>query len=233
MKYLIGLLLGMIAGVALVGAAIYWNPFAGLSAVSPLAMSTDMVELNFSAVPEKSIAWIDNGDSAWPPHPQKVQELWEPAIKDTVVLVTRLTDSRGQPAGFGIKFSTGAESARLMNGELLVNSVWHVWLSGQGGLLIEQTENEWPWLRDVVIPAKWSGGNDWRGTWFGMLTVGPGALGSGRVIAGSGPLAGAEGEAVEARRASAWSASSGPVAMDGSLTVVLSDHNTAGASEPR
>ncbi|MEX0708646.1 MAG: hypothetical protein WD078_11835 [Woeseia sp.] len=233
MKYFVGLLLGMIVGVAIFGAAIYWNPFVGRSSVSPLALSTDMVELTFSEVPEKSIAWIDNGDSAWPPHPQKVQELWEPAIADTVVLVTRLNDSRGQPAGFGIKFSTGAESARLMNGEVLVNSVWHVWLSGQGGLLIEQTENEWPWLRDVVIPARWSTSNHWRGTWFGILTVGPSALGSGRVTAGSGRFSGAEGEAVEARRASAYSATSGPAAVDGSLTVVLSDRSAADEVMPQ
>lgn len=229
MKYIVGLLLGMITGAALFGAAIYWNPFVGHSSVSPLALSPDMVELNFTAVPDKSIAWIGNGDSAWPSHPQKVQELWEPAIEDTVVLVTRFTDSRGEPAGFGVKFSTGAESARLMNGEVLVNSVWHLWLSGQGGLLIEQTENEWPWLRDIVIPAKWSTSDDWRGTWFGILTVGPGALGSGRVTAGSGALSGAVGEAVEARRASAWSAQSGPVAVDGSLTLVLPDRDAAGA----
>ncbi|MEX1266585.1 MAG: hypothetical protein WEA08_06655, partial [Woeseia sp.] len=142
-------------------------------------------------------------------------------------------DSRGQPAGFGIKFSTGAESARLMNGEVLVNSVWHVWLSGQGGLLIEQTENEWPWLRDVVIPARWSTSNHWRGTWFGILTVGPSALGSGRVTAGSGRFSGAEGEAVEARRASAYSATSGPAAVDGSLTVVLSDRSAADEDVPQ
>jgi len=229
MKYFVGLLLGMVAGAVLFGAAIYWNPFVGRSSVSPLALSTDMVELNFTAVPERSIAWINNGDSAWPPHPQKVQALWEPAIVDTVVLVTRLHDSRGQSAGFGIKFSTGAESSRLMNGEVLVNSVWHVWLSGQGGLLIEQVENEWPWLRDVVIPASWRTSNDWRGTWFGILTVGPGALGSGRVTGGSGWFSDAEGEAVEARRASAYSAARGPVAVDGSLTVVLSDPSAADA----
>lgn len=217
MKYVYGIIAGMSVGALLFAALLYWNPFAGRDAVSPLAVASGrLLELKYSLAAVDSIAYVNDGRSSSAPHPEKIQQLWEPTVNDTTVLVAMLSDARGAPAGIGVKFSTGSEASRLLNAEVLVDSVWHVWLADRGGMLIQQTENRWPWLRDVVIPATLSSGDSWRGNWYGILTSGPNALGTGVVSAG-----GINGEAVEAIKANAYSADRGPVDVEGSLTIVL------------
>ena len=107
---------------------------------------------------------------------------------------------------------------------------WHVYVPGRGTMLVDQVENYWAYLRDIVVPARWSTGNSWKGTFFSILTEGPGALGTGRVSGGSGRYAGMSSEAVESLTARAYSSDLGPVSMDGSLTIVLSPRSV-GANE--
>ncbi len=109
----------------------------------------------------------------------------------------------------------------MIKGEALVNSVWHVYLPGQGTFLIDQTENYWSYLRDVVIPARWSSGDNWRGTFHRIMTNGPGSLGSGRLTGGSGLFAGVDGESIESITARGYSAVTGPVSMSGNLTIAI------------
>jgi hypothetical protein len=135
------------------------------------------------------------------------------------VLLTVLTDSRNNPAGIGIKFSSESERTRLINGEALVDSAWHIHLVERGSLFVEQTENYWNFLRKIVLPAYWSSANHWKGVWNGNMTVGPGALGTAAVTGGTGEFAGLVSEAVEAINASAYSVAQGPVAMEGRLII--------------
>ena len=88
-------------------------------------------------------------------------------------------------------------------------------------MLIEQSENHWSFIREVVIPAHWSAGENWRGTWHGTISDGPGALGTGRVFGSSGRFAGLEADAIETLTAKAYSADVGPVAMEGQLTIEM------------
>lgn len=220
MKYVVGLLAGMITGAALLAAALYWNPFAGRSTVSPLAVAGgDLFELGYSLSSSDAIAYVDDGDSGNALNPGNIQELWEPTVNDTTVRVVVLRNSQGAVVGIGVKFATRSEQSRLLNAEVLVDSVWHIRLADGGTMLVEQTENRWAWLRDVVLPGSF--GDGWRGTWYDILTTGPNALGTGSVTGGSGPLNGIEGEAVEAWRAAAWSAEAGPIDVDGILTLSL------------
>ena len=222
MKYAISLVIGMILGVTLFVLGLYYNPFVGNPSVSPLAVSDlDMVDLSYSLVASDSIAFTNNGESHVKPHPAKVLQLWEPTVDRTRGLVTVLTDSRGEPAGLGVKFSSDSEDTALLDGAVLVNSVWHIYLPGRGTFLVDQTENFWPYLRDIVIPARLSSGDNWRGSWYGIMSVGPGALGTARVTANTGPFIGSEAEAVESIAARAYSSNSGPVGMSGSLTIAL------------
>ena len=145
--------------------------------------------------------------------------MWEAPIRLSEVLVTVVTDSRNNPAGIGIKFSSDSEKSRLINGEALVDSAWHIHLVERGSLFVEQTENYWNFLRKIVLPAYWSSANHWKGAWNGNMTVGPGALGTAAVSGGTGEFAGLESEAVEAVSASAYSVSQGPVSMEGRLTI--------------
>lgn len=222
MKYLITLLVGMVFGVVVFVLLLYYNPFAANPSVSPLAVSElDLADFSYSLVARDSIAFTNDGESRVQPHPAKVLQLWEPAVKKTRAFVTVLTDSRGQPTGLGVKFSSDSETTRLINAEVMVDSVWHIYSPEYGTFFVDQTENFWPYLHDIVVPARFSGGDSWRGSWYRITTAGPGALGIARVTGGSGDFADTEAEAVESITASAYSAITGPVAMTGNLTIAI------------
>ena len=227
MKYLVSLLLGMVAGAALFAFGMYNNPFTGQPTVSPLAVTSERVlDLNYSAVPAEAILFTDHGESIVSPSPERVNELWEPSVHETRILVTTLNDSRGG-TGVGIKFSSDSESSALLRGEALVNSVWHVYIPTQGTFLIDQTENYWSYIRDIVIPARFSSGDSWRGSFHRITTSGPGSLGTARVTGGSGYFAGVQSESIESITATGYSAVSGPVSMDGSLAIAIPERIAA------
>ncbi|MDE0753439.1 MAG: hypothetical protein OSB26_02175 [Woeseiaceae bacterium] len=230
MKYLISLLVGTLLGATLFLLGLYYNPFVGQASVSPLAVSdTPVIDLIYSAVPGESILYTNNGESTIAPFPDRVGELWEPAIVDTSAWVTELRSSRGEWVGIGIKFSSPSEQTRIVHGEAMANSVWHIYLPEKGTFLIDQTENYWTYLRDVVIPAYWSSSDNWRGTYHSIMTNGPGSLGTARLTCGSGMYADLISEAVESRTARGYSSTVGPISMSGSLSVAISNTEVVNA----
>ena len=222
MKYLIALVLGIAAGAGIAVALLYFNPFTSNASLSPLSISDgQQYILNYSAVPEDAIVYTNDGESQIDPHPEKVLQLWEPPIRQTEALITTLRDARGISAGLGIKFSSNSERTRILNGEALIDSTWYIYLPERGSLLVSQQENYWDYLRDVVVPARMSSGDNWKGNWHGRITNGPGPLGTARVHGGSGTFEGLEFEAIETLSAKAYSAEIGPVVLDGQLTIEL------------
>jgi hypothetical protein len=147
-------------------------------------------------------------------------------------MVTVLRDSRNQPAAIGIKFSSRSESTRILNGKAIIDSAWHIYYPGRGSLFVEQQENYWSYLREIVIPAYRSSGDNWRGNWSGTVTSGPGALGTARVYGGSGEFADLETDGVESLLAKAYSVKHGPVAVDGELAVELPAPTPRATSDP-
>lgn len=231
-KYVAGLVLGIMLGALAAATLLYFNPLAARNPLSPLSVSNnEILSLGYSAVPTDSIVYTNNGETRVQPHPEKIRELWEAPIRHSEVLVTVVTDSRNDPAGIGIKFSSDSESTRIINGEALVDSAWHIHLVERGSLFVEQTENYWNFLRQIVLPAYWSSAKHWKGIWIGNMTVGPGALGTAAVYGGTGEFAGLESEAVEAITASAYSVSQGPVAIDGRLTIDITGNIELTASD--
>jgi len=221
MKYVFSLLTGALLGALLFSVALYYNPFAGQVTISPLSVTQDrVINLSYSAVASEGILYTDAGDSIIATHPDRVADLWELAIIDTRIFVTTLRSARGEVVGIGFKFTSDSEQTSLLNANAEVNSVWHIYLPGQGTFLIDQSENYWSYIHDVVIPARWSSGDNWKGAFHGITTSGPGALGIARVTGGSGDFAGQSTEAVESLTAHAYSALTGPVSMNGSLTII-------------
>jgi len=221
MKYVISLLLGALLGASLFSLALYYNPFATHSTISPLSITQDrVINLSYSAVASDAILYTDDGESIIATRPDRVADLWELAVIDTRIFVTTLQSVRGEVVGIGFKMSSDSEQTSLINAKAEVNSVWHVYLPGQGTFLIDQSENYWSYIHDIVIPARWSSGDNWKGSFHKIMTSGPGALGIARVTGGSGEFAGQSTEAVESLTASAYSALEGPVSMKGNLTIV-------------
>jgi hypothetical protein len=230
MKYAFSLVLGLLVGAVLFVLGLYLNPFSGRATVSPLAVTSErVIDLSFSAVPGEGILYTDHGETVVKPHPERIAELWEPAVHETSVYVTTVANSRGGFAGLGIKLSSRSEQTAVVKGDAIANSVWHIYLRGQGTLLIDQTENFWSYIREVVIPARTSAGDNWVGSFHTITTNGPGSLGTARVTGGSGLFEGMTSESVEALTARGYSAISGPVSIDGNLTVELPE--LAAASE--
>ena len=222
MKYAISLLLGFICGAVLFVFGMYFNPFAETLMVSPLAVSQDeQLDFTYTAVPGETILYTDNGESIVNTHPDRVAELWEPTVVNTRIAVTVLNDGRGELAGLGIKFSSDSEETALINSKALVNSAWHIYVPGRGTLFVDQIENYWSYLREIVVPARWSSGDNWKGAYFRIMTHGPGALGTARVTGGTGIFAGIASEAVETLTARAYSANDGLVSANGGLTISL------------
>jgi hypothetical protein len=222
MKYIIALILGLVTGAALFFLGLLYNPFISDRGLSPLSVTNaEIIALNYSTVPSESIVFTNDGESLHAPNPEKVLQLWEAPIRDTSAMVSQLRNARGESVGFGVKLSSDSESTRLASGEAITDSVWYIYLPDRGSMFIEQTENHWQFLRQVAFPAWRNSGNNWRGSWLGNMTAGPGALGTARVVGGSGSLRGLEMEAVESLSVKAFSADSGFVAAEGQLLVAL------------
>jgi len=205
MRYLVSLMLGIVVGATLFVAGVYLNPFASRPSVSPLAVSEqELIDLSFSAVPAESLFYTNDGESLITPHPKDVHELWERTVHGSWATAVTFTNARGENQGFGIKFSSESESTRILNAEIMVESVWHIYLPGKGTFFVDQTENHWSYLHDIVIPARWNSGDNWRGSWHRIVTAGPGALGTARVSGGTGVFSGLRTEAVESITARAY-----------------------------
>lgn len=231
MKYVVSLIIGFLIGAALFGLGLYYNPFTSQTSVSPLAVTSErVIDLLYSAVPQESILYTDAGDSNNELHPSRVAKLLEPAVSDTRIQVVDLQNGGGDLVGIGIKFSSESEQTRLIDAEALANSVWHVYLPGQGTFMIDQAENYWSYIREVALPARFNPGKNWVGTYHGVMTSGPSALGTARVTGGSGAFRGLQSEAVESLSARGYSAVTGPVSMTGNLTITMPDVR-ASASE--
>jgi hypothetical protein len=232
-KYLVALLLGMITGVVLLVLLLYFNPLNNPKTLSPLSVSqNEVITLNYSAVAANSLVYTNDGESQVEPYPAKVLQLWEATIRRTNAMATVMKGSRNQPVAIGVKFSSDSESTDILNGRAIVDSVWHIYMPGRGSLFIHQNENYWNYLREVVIPAYWSSGDNWRGLWNGQVTAGPGALATARVIGGSGEFAGMVSVAVESLSAQAYSVDHGPVALDSVLVIEVTDPEAEVSEEP-
>ena len=136
-------------------------------------------------------------------------------------MATVMRDARNRVAGIGVKFASDSESTRLLTGRAIVDSVWYVYLPEHGSLFIEQTENYFPFVREVAFPAWRSSANSWRGSWLGDLTAGPGALGTAAVTGGSGRVKGLRMEGIESISVRAFSADTGLVSSEGRMLVEL------------
>jgi hypothetical protein len=232
MKYVISLLLGLLLGAALFTAGVLYNPFLSKQDLSPLSVtSSQTVTLGYSAVASNSIIYSNDGESRISPYPEKVLQLWEASIRQTSAMATVLLDGRSQTAGVGIKFASLSEDTRLLSGQALIDSVWYVYLPGRGALFIEQSENYWSYVRDIIVPAYRGSANAWTGAWLGNVTAGPGALGTARVIGSSGEFEGLDTMGVETLSIRAWRADNGPIAADGRLIIELPNDASAESGE--
>lgn len=221
-RQVLALLVGVFFGLVLVATAVFYNPFLSKQGLSPIAVTrNEVVHLTYSVPATDTLLYTNNGESQVTPHPARAAQLWEPTVLNTTASVNVLEDSRGRIAGIGVKFSSKSELTNILNGKALVDSVWHIYLPQRGSLFVQQTENYWEYIQDIVFPAYRSSGDNWRGNWLKNITDGPGPLGLAWVAGGSGEFEGIDTSGVEALSAKAYTIERGPVAMTGELTIEL------------
>ena len=222
MKHTISLLLGLLCGAALFIIGLLYNPFVADRTVSPLSVGdTAVTSLSYTAVPAKTIAFTNSGEARLQPHPKGTRLLREGTVELTDVMVTEMRDARGQTVGIGVKFSSRSERTNLLRGEALVDSAWYVHLPGRGSLFVEQSENYWSFIQNVLVPAYRNSANSWKGTWSGDLSAGPGALGVARVTGVGGSLLDQSMAAVESLSVQAYATDKGPVSAEGRLLIKI------------
>ena len=228
MKHALSLLVGFVVGAVLFALGLLYNPFADSQDLSPLAVTDSRIlSFGYPVAAGSNVLRTNDGLSRRAPYPDDVLQLWERPIRDTEMLVVALRDARNQVAGLGIKLASLSESTDVLRSKALVDSVWYIYLPGRGSLFVEQSENYWDYLRDIVVPAYRTNARNWRGNWLGNVTAGPGALQTARVTGGSGSFAGTETIGLETLSIKAWTAADGPVSGDGRILIELPDGDAA------
>lgn len=222
MKYVVALVVGLLFGALVFVVGLIYNPFVSKQNLSPVTVtSLQTITLSFSGTATDSIVLTNNGESETTPYPEKVLQLWERPIRQSTVMVTVLRDGLNRTAGIGVKISSLSEDTDLLAAKALVDSVWYMYLPGKGAYFVEQTENYWSYLRQVVLAAHRSSANVWKGNWYMDTTFGPGALRTAKVTAGSGPFEGREMLGVESLTTFVYSVNDGPVSAQGRFIIEL------------
>lgn len=192
MKYVLSLLAGLIAGMALAIAALYFNPLTQRS-VEPTG-APDW-SLQFGLAPAATWIATHNEQRGLPIVPAEVPKLWESGIKGILLTALPLHDASGHLAAFGTRITVPSDSTEFLSAGLLVDDYWLISMPGQGTLFMHAVNNEWPLVRDTFVRVDLLR-RDWRGPGAYAPTVGPGKDGAS-VMGLSGSLAGRTGHGRE------------------------------------
>jgi hypothetical protein len=192
MKYLFVAVLGLVLGVVLAGAVLYFNPFSTTAAAQPNA--TDRV-LHYS-LPDDVLEFALGADARLFGQELDDGSLWEDTIDRAAVLGLALKDDADQPVAIASRLMTvSAETDLLLRGVLLSDH-WLVTMPGEGTLFVRADSNAWPFLKQTLVPA-WYLERPWRGPEAFWPTVGPGSDEAAVVVGVAGGWRGREGSAVE------------------------------------
>jgi hypothetical protein len=222
MKYLIVAVLGLLIGVALGGAALYFNPFTVRSGTAPAA--GDRV-LRYS-LPGQVLKAALGEDALVAGRPSTVASLWEETIDRTAVLGLVLTDESGQPAALASRLTVTSPSTDLLLTGVVLSDYWLVTLPGQGTLFVRSDSNVWPFLKETALPT-WLLDRPWRGPVEYRPTIGPNAGNTASVVGVTGAFEGKSGSAVERYDVTAFDPARHTAAAIGELFLHLPDPQVA------
>ncbi|MEM7278861.1 MAG: hypothetical protein AAF385_12120, partial [Pseudomonadota bacterium] len=198
MKALIGLLLGFVAGVVLVLAALYYAPFNSSNERVPIANEgPGILQLQTGSHLGGAVAYTNSGLERLPVSPANIEQLLYPANRGAHMAVHAMRNEQGEIVGLGVKMFAWSDESRLLFGKVLSNSVWNVMLPGTGSYFVAETENYWPFVKNVALPAWQASDTGWQGDFTEDTTVGPLGTTEGIMMGGNGVLRGQRGTAKE------------------------------------
>ncbi|MEM1263223.1 MAG: hypothetical protein AAGH76_12560 [Pseudomonadota bacterium] len=222
MKTVIGFLIGLAAGLALVVAAVWYNPLDRGAIDVPIDSNERTLHLQYDSPLHGSIFYTNSGVEGLPRNPVTEKPLPFRAQRFAHVGVFVLSNRRGEPVGVGVKHLALAESTRLLPAIAPVNSVWQVVVPGAGSFFVESEENYWPFLHDVLLPAVSADDGRWRGRFEGDTTIGPKGTLEAVMTGATGLFRDRTGVAKERLQLQTFSTQAGEVASSafGTLTIV-------------
>ncbi|MEO1036755.1 MAG: hypothetical protein AAFX44_14455 [Pseudomonadota bacterium] len=224
MKNLLVFLLGVVIGLAIVWAVIWYNPLDRGAIDVPIDVDERTLVLEYDSPISGSIYYVNSGLEKLPRNPASQDALFFPSQRGAHVSVHALKNRRGEPVALGIKHFALAEDTALLPARAHVNGAWQILIPGAGGFFIESQENYWPFLRAVLLPAAFGNGN-WQGRYESDSTIGPTGTFEAVMVGASGLFADRTGLAKETLAVTEFSlhAVGGPPTAFGTLTVVPED----------
>lgn len=192
MKYVLSLLVGLVAGTAVAGALVYFNPLTrGGSANDGGA---DWV-LGYAL--DNADTWLSTHDNRLelPVVPGDVALLFEAGIRGSMLAAMPLRNAAGDVAAAATRISVPSGDSELLRSGLIVVDYWLVSVPGEGTIFVHAVNNQWPLLRDTVVRVDWL-----QRAWTGPAEYGPTRgpeRGRAAVLGLTGRYAGARGHARE------------------------------------
>lgn len=220
MKYFLLFLTGSVLGLLLAAGVLWVNPFTAEPRHAPVLAHGVTAEFHGSLRAEDLPLLTHSGARRLLSRPDGVPELWESTIEPLLSGLVVLRDGEGQVVGAGSRLGAYArETDPLLTG-VLVDSSWLLSLDEVGTAVVLQTENVWPMLKAVALPATLR-----REAWQGDLrftpAAGPREDRAARFIGISGALAGREGQLVGSYRLNAFDPQVGPTGLEWHAVVSL------------
>ena len=230
MKYFMLFLAGLLLGILLSAAVLWFNPLTAESRTAPVLAHGVTAELHTSLRSEDAPLLTHGGERLLLTRPASVPELWEEMIRPMIASVQRLRDAEGTVIGTASRLGAYSRQTDPLRTGLIVDSAWLLHLDGVGMAFAVQRENLWPMFRQVVLPALLRR-EPWQGELRFTPAVGPLPDRAARVFGISGQLAGAEGQLVSTYRVSAFDPQAGPTGLEWYSVLSLPQAQTAVADE--
>jgi hypothetical protein len=216
MKYVMSLLLGVLAGAACAAALLYFNPLTRHEHTS--AAGSDWV-LSYSLSASDSWLSTHSGRIELPVVPAGVPLLWENGIKGSLLAAMPLAARKGSVGAAASRISVPSTRSEFLRAGLLVDDFWLVSVPGRGSFFVHAVNNQWPLVRDTIVRVDWLH-RSWSGQGDYDPTQGPDGS-SAEVIGMSGVYTGARGTGRERLSVAAYS---GTVArLSGELMLDVKD----------
>ncbi len=221
MRHLIVGVLGLLIGVALASALLYYNPFTTAAAGTP---SPNDHVLTYS-LPDHVLDLAVGADATLPARAWAKDTLWEATIDRAAVLGLVLNDEAG-PAAIATRLMAVSPKTDLLLHGVVISDYWLVTYPDRGTLFVRSDSNIWPFLKNTALPT-WLLDRPWQGPVEYQPTVGPGADHLAVVVGVSGAFEGRSGSAVERYDITALDPTFRSAAVSGELFLHLPDTQIA------
>lgn len=192
MKYVLSLILGLLAGTVTAAALIYFNPLTRGDNAAP---DNPGWVLGYSLAAADTWLSTHNERIDLPLVPRDISLLWESGIKGSLLAAMPLRGTAGSANAAATRISVPSARTEFLRAGLLVEDYWLISVPGEGSVLVHSLNNQWPLLRDTVVRVDWLQ-RDFAGPGEYGPTQGPAATGA-EVVGLSGDFAGARGRGRE------------------------------------